>query len=206
MKREITYAEKYDPAMKITDQDAADAYFEECVAHTMSFGKNREEAEATERTNLGYWAGYYSHETRERVERLFRCEHPVFGKIAENGPPTPLSAYKSGLTLGAAAKDRADLAARAQLERDGIQVYQGAPVAVAAAAAAQPREHEPFCDADGAHPGDCKTAVRLARLTAFAEAVRDEVECTDEDGCAAAREDHVDDCWHCYAEQALGDM
>ncbi len=55
----------------------------------MSFGKTREEAEEIERANLGYWAGYYRPETRERVERLFRCAHPFFGSIAEKGPPTP---------------------------------------------------------------------------------------------------------------------
>lgn len=51
-------------------------------------GKTREEAEQIERSNLGYYAGYHLDETRERVERLFRCAHPVFGSIAENGPAT----------------------------------------------------------------------------------------------------------------------
>lgn len=78
-----TYEEKYDPAMAITDQAEADGYFERLVQHNMSFGTMREEAEGIERANLGYWAGYYSHATRERVERLFRCAHPFFGSIAE---------------------------------------------------------------------------------------------------------------------------
>lgn len=98
--REATFGEKYDPAMAITDQAEADGYFERLVEHRMSFGKTREEAETIERSNLGYWAGYYSHATRERVERLFRCEHPVFGSIAEKGPPTAEQAFEMGLRDG----------------------------------------------------------------------------------------------------------
>lgn len=174
MKREITYSEKYDPAMKITHPAAADAYFEECVAHTMSFGGTRESAEETERCNLGYWAGYYGDDVRERVERLFHCAHPIFGKIAENGRPTVAQALDAGAAFA----------------------KQGPP----------PR-HEPWCEGDGAHPGDCKTATRLARLTAFAEAVRDEFECSGElPEFPATIENHVGDCWHCYAERALGDL
>jgi hypothetical protein len=78
----ITSGEKYGPAMQITDQAEADAYFEKCVQHMMARGRSREEAEQIERSNLGYYAGYYDTETRERVERLFRCAHPVFGRIA----------------------------------------------------------------------------------------------------------------------------
>lgn len=84
MKRDITIGEKYAPAMDITDQEVADAYFEACVQHTMDWGKSREEAENTERENLGYYAGYYGNETRERVERLFGCAHPVFGAISKD--------------------------------------------------------------------------------------------------------------------------
>jgi hypothetical protein len=97
----ITLGDKYGPAMKITDQVAADAYFERCVAHTMLAGKcPREEAERIERHNLGYYAGYYSAETREQVERLFKCAHPVFGKIAERGQPTVKQAFDAGIEIG----------------------------------------------------------------------------------------------------------
>jgi hypothetical protein len=91
-----TFGEKYGPAMEITDQADADAYFEECVQHSMSFGKSRQEAEQTERSNLGYYAGYYDTETRERVERLFCCAHPIFGAIATNGTPTTEQAFEMG--------------------------------------------------------------------------------------------------------------
>lgn len=95
MKKGITIGEKYNPAMKITDQAEADAYFGACVRHTMLFDKTREEAEKVERINLGYWAGYYSHEIRLRVERLFNCTHPLFGP-AKDGEPTPEEGIKMG--------------------------------------------------------------------------------------------------------------
>jgi len=104
MKREITIGEKYGPAMLIEDQTEADAYFEQCVEHTMSFGNPRTEAEKIERANLGYFAGYHDNETRLRVERLFRCEHPIFGPIARNGPPTFSDALRAGIERGRALK------------------------------------------------------------------------------------------------------
>lgn len=75
-----TIGQVYDPAMKITDQAEADAYFEALVQHCMQFGdKTREEAEDIERQNLGYYAGYHDHDTNVRVQRLFACKHPIFG-------------------------------------------------------------------------------------------------------------------------------
>lgn len=94
--KQITIGDKYRPAMEITDQAAATEYFERCVEHCMGFGKTREEAEKVERANLGYFAGYYGPDVRARVERLFTCEHPVFGSIAQNGSPTPLAALAAG--------------------------------------------------------------------------------------------------------------
>jgi hypothetical protein len=86
MQEKMTIGEKYGPAMAITDQEKANAYFEQLVEHTMKYAlddkyKTREAAEQVERSNLGYYAGYYSAGTRERVERLFLCQHPIFGAI-----------------------------------------------------------------------------------------------------------------------------
>jgi hypothetical protein len=101
----ITYRDKYGPAMEITDQAEADKYFEELVRHNLSFGENtRELAENVERHNLGYYAGYYDSETRERVERLFKCEHPVFGSIAQKGPPATEEALMAGFEAGLKAR------------------------------------------------------------------------------------------------------
>jgi hypothetical protein len=110
----ISIGEKYDPAMKITEQAEADAYFELLVEHCLrtypafddkAFVPNtRETAELIERTNLGYFAGYYDSETRERVEKLFRCAHPIFGAIAVNGPPSAETALAMGYLRGARRK------------------------------------------------------------------------------------------------------
>lgn len=101
----ITIGEKYGPAMEIRDQAAADAYFERCVRHCMRVGmKSRLEAESIERTNLGYYAGYYDNQTRQRVEQLYHCQHPYFGSIEKNGPPDRQTAYNIGAAIGAAMK------------------------------------------------------------------------------------------------------
>lgn len=96
----LTIGEKYHPAMKIVDQAEADRYFEDLVEHTMRMRPtDRGEAERIERNNLGYFAGYFDNETRERVERLFRCAHPIFGAIAEKGSPTAEEAFEMGRAL-----------------------------------------------------------------------------------------------------------
>ncbi len=98
MKDTITIGEKYGPAMEITTQREADKYFEECVQHMMSHGHTREEAIDIEKGNLGYYAGYYDTETRKRVERLFCCAHPIFGK-AEERTPTASEAFNAGKSI-----------------------------------------------------------------------------------------------------------
>jgi len=101
---EITIGDKFGPAMKITDQAEADAYFERCVQHCMTFGSNRQESERITRSSLGYYAGYYSEETRRRVEKLFSCSHPIFGSIAEVGSPTPEEAFQTGIDAASKGK------------------------------------------------------------------------------------------------------
>ena len=92
-----TIGDLYDPAMKIEDQDEANEYFERLVQRAIThFGQAREEAESVNRSNLGYYAGYYDAETRKRVERLFRCHHPVFGPISLIGSPTIEQALQAG--------------------------------------------------------------------------------------------------------------
>jgi len=86
----------YEPAMAAQTQAEADSCFKKIVAHVMSTGAARQEAEKIARENLAYRAGYDDNETRARVERLFKCAHPVFGSIAVNGPPTPEEAFELG--------------------------------------------------------------------------------------------------------------
>ena len=100
MKANITIGEKYRPAMAIKDPQKARKYFDELVANNMACSEHtKEEAEAIEKANLGYFAGYYDNETRVRVEKLFCCAHPVFGK-AEKKAITPEEAFAMGVAMG----------------------------------------------------------------------------------------------------------
>jgi hypothetical protein len=97
----MTIAELYTPAMEITTQAKADAYFEKlvdlCLRELPEL--SRTQAEAMQRSNLGYYAGYYSHETRIRVEELFRCQHPVLPP-ARTGQLSPKEILAIGLEAG----------------------------------------------------------------------------------------------------------
>ena len=98
---EATTGELYGPAMEIVDPEDAQAYFDALVGWMMDYAideanKEPERAAAVVRSNLGYWAGYYTADTRARVERLFQCAHPVFGAIAVVGEPTPEQAFEAG--------------------------------------------------------------------------------------------------------------
>lgn len=46
--------------------------------------------------NIGYYSGYYDHETADRIMDLFETEHPVFGRTH----PTPQEAFRLGRELG----------------------------------------------------------------------------------------------------------
>lgn len=86
--------------MRILTQEEADLYFEECVQHNLAHSTNtREQAETIERSNLAYWAGYYSRIIRIRVEELFRCEHPVLGK-AKDHDWRPEEVLAKGMLMG----------------------------------------------------------------------------------------------------------
>ena len=101
MNQDITIGEKYGPAMDVQTEDEARVYFERCVTHTMEhFGKSREEAEAVERSNIGYYMGYYDSEPRDRVARLYgptMATHPIFGEgFGRGNDPTPEQAFEAG--------------------------------------------------------------------------------------------------------------
>lgn len=108
-KKEPTYGDLLDPAMKITDPDDAAQYFQSYVEHLVLFVEQKHPGETFDfiydesvniaKSNLGYFAGYCDNKTRERVERLFCCEHPIFGSI-QNGTPTAEQAFKMGEALG----------------------------------------------------------------------------------------------------------
>ena len=94
----MTFDETLGPAMEMKTQEEADEWFEALVErHTRLWPCPREEAEKSVRSSLGYYAGYYDSGTRERVERLFKCSHPIFGSIEQNGTPTAEEAFQAGL-------------------------------------------------------------------------------------------------------------
>ena len=71
-----THRETLGPAMEIEDPDEARTYFADLVSWMGTHGHTRDEATQITRSNLGYFAGYYSAETQARVLRVFGIEHP----------------------------------------------------------------------------------------------------------------------------------
>lgn len=101
-----TYGECLEPAMAITDEADAQQYLEDYTAFVQSKLDRKprryvKTAAEIARDNLSYFAGYYDNATRERVERLFKCAHPVFGSISKNGAPTAEEAFEAGKRMGA---------------------------------------------------------------------------------------------------------
>ena len=97
---EITIGESYGPCTRIETQEEADAYFERLVERNMrTSDHSRKQAEEIERGNIGYFSGYYDPKTMVRVQELFRCAHPIFGKATSRGVPTPAVAFEAGEKL-----------------------------------------------------------------------------------------------------------
>lgn len=81
-KDDLTIGELYRPAMEITEQAEADLYLARLIEHRARVSAlSYAEAEQIERSNLGYFAGYFDLDTMQRVERLFGGIHPVFGSV-----------------------------------------------------------------------------------------------------------------------------
>jgi hypothetical protein len=98
----LTYGECLEPAMEITDAEEAKNYLTEYTVYQQKMMDKEKldykglTAEQIAKQNLGYFAGYYNDETRLRIEELFICSHPFFGK-AENGIPTNREAFEIGV-------------------------------------------------------------------------------------------------------------
>lgn len=85
-KQKLSARESLGPAMQITDKDDADQYLKSYINYLQGFLDKtpRDDgmtAEQIAKKNIGYFAGYYDEKTRIRVESLFDCEHPIFGKV-----------------------------------------------------------------------------------------------------------------------------
>lgn len=101
----ISNGDKYNPLMRVTEQDDADMMFERCVKHTMrcNIDLTRDQAEAIDRSNIGYWTGYFDSETAQRVNRLFKTQHPILGGQIR----TPEEIFNLGMEMGKRIKDAA---------------------------------------------------------------------------------------------------
>ena len=78
-----TIRDCYAPAMEITDPFEAGRYFQELVEFAMQNNPSLtvDAAEKVERSNLGYYSGYYDTATMRRVLELFGAVHPIFGAV-----------------------------------------------------------------------------------------------------------------------------
>jgi hypothetical protein len=104
-KETLTYGECLGPAIEITDQADADQYLQDYVAFIQKALDKEPRgddmtAEHIAKVNLGYYAGYYSYDVMERVNKLFKCSHPVFGKVTAESRPTPTQAFEAGVKAG----------------------------------------------------------------------------------------------------------
>lgn len=103
----MTIKEVYENAMRVqTEEEAADIFASLIRFYRESGEIPQADIVASLKSNLGYFAGYYDNATRERVERLYKCEHPFFGAIAIKGPPTEEEALRIGYRLGKAMSER----------------------------------------------------------------------------------------------------
>lgn len=86
-------------AMAITDQLEADEFLLDYVVHVFQTNPNMslEECKRVCKDNLGYYAGYYSFEVGERVEKLFGAIHPVLGTVEERKKLTADEIMQKGI-------------------------------------------------------------------------------------------------------------
>jgi len=100
-----TVEELYEQAMHVHQPKHAQRIFSALVTATFAnlSVSNRTKAERIVKSNLGYMAGYHDHETRCRVETLFRCVHPVLGPALKD-PPSPVECFELGKQMGKSGK------------------------------------------------------------------------------------------------------
>ena len=93
----MTYREAYEPIMAATTKEEAEAQFERCVACHLQQepSHSRDVAVEVQKRNVGYYAGYYDAETRNRVYAWLNTEHPIFGDMT----PSADEAIAAGVQL-----------------------------------------------------------------------------------------------------------
>ena len=83
----------YEQALRIHSRDSAKIHLLLLVEEDM-LERGCDAASSLRRikATLAWRAYHKGNETRERVERLYRCAHPVFGSYLEMGPPSAVLA------------------------------------------------------------------------------------------------------------------
>jgi len=90
----MTYRQQFDGANACKTREEADAWMRaEIARYLYEFGVPAKEAKQVILGNIGYMAGYFGNETRDRIYRLFGAEHPIFG----TKHPTPEEAFQAGI-------------------------------------------------------------------------------------------------------------
>lgn len=87
-KQLTTMHEVFEEAIKCKDQKEAKQFLQTYVKTGVK--------EEIAKSNLGYFAGYYSPDVREKILQLFNAPHPIFGTTQ----PTPEEAFRKGVELG----------------------------------------------------------------------------------------------------------
>jgi hypothetical protein len=105
-RNQAAYSLLMDAAMDMKTQSGADAIFAELVTLVRSLRPKLPLNIITQtlREALGYHAGYFDVETRERVERLYRTSHPLFGPLRTCRRPIRWKRGSSGRKTRAASK------------------------------------------------------------------------------------------------------
>jgi hypothetical protein len=85
----LNIGDLYRPAMEITTQEEASRYLYRLVTYVIAHAEEKDKKGLTfddhvriQKSNLGYFAGYFDSRTMERVNRVFNTAHPVFGRTA----------------------------------------------------------------------------------------------------------------------------
>lgn len=82
--QKYTYGQLYRPAKMVQTQEEADTLFNDILQWVMARAEiddvplTVEQATATIKNDIGYFAGYYDEETEKRMDRLFGTSHPIF--------------------------------------------------------------------------------------------------------------------------------
>ena len=72
-----------DQITKIDSEKEATEFKESYIEYILKDNKdikgNRKEAITIANSNIGYLAGYCAEKTRNRIHKLFKADHPIFG-------------------------------------------------------------------------------------------------------------------------------